>query len=108
VIGGYTPGSNGFDALIVGFYQGKDLLFAARVRAGFIPATRREVFSKIKHLKTPKCPFANLPETSPGRWGQGLTAEKMKGCIWLKPEAVVRIDFADGPVATSSATMSCA
>jgi ATP-dependent DNA ligase len=58
VIGGYTPGSNGFDALIVGFYQGKDLLFASRVRGGFIPATRREVFAKIKHLKTSKCPFA--------------------------------------------------
>jgi ATP-dependent DNA ligase len=28
-----------------------------------------------------------------GRWGQGLTAEKMKGCVWLRPEAVVRIDF---------------
>lgn len=95
VIGGYTPGSNGFDALIVGFYRGKDLQFAARVRAGFVPATRREVFSKIKHLKTAKCPFANLPETSAGRWGQGLTAEKMKGCVWLKPEAVVRIDFAE-------------
>jgi hypothetical protein len=73
-----APGSNGFDALIVGFYQRKDLLFAARVRAGFVAATRREVFSKIKHMKTPKCPFANLPESSPGRWGQGLTAEKMK------------------------------
>jgi bifunctional non-homologous end joining protein LigD len=24
-----------------------------------------------------------------------LTAEKMKSCIWVKPEAVVRIDFAE-------------
>jgi bifunctional non-homologous end joining protein LigD len=95
VIGGYTPGSNGFDALIVGFYRGKDLMFAARVRAGFVPATRREVFAQIKHLKIAKCPFANLPEKSEGRWGQGLTAEKMKGCVWLKPETVVRIDFAE-------------
>jgi DNA ligase D-like protein (predicted ligase) len=95
VIGGYTPGNHGFDALIVGFYLGKDLQFAARVRAGFVPATRREVFAKIKHLRTSRCPFANLPETSEGRWGQGLTAEKMKDCHWLKPEAVVRIDFAE-------------
>lgn len=95
VIGGYTPGSNGFDALIVGFYRGKDLMFASRVRAGFVPATRREVFAKIKGLKIAKCPFANLPEQSEGRWGQGLTAEKMKACIWLKPSAVVRIDFAE-------------
>jgi DNA ligase D-like protein (predicted ligase) len=95
VIGGYTPGTHGFDALIVGFYVGRDLQFAARVRAGFVPATRREVFAQIKHLKTGRCPFVNLPEKSEGRWGQGLTAEKMKGCIWLKPEAVVRIEFAE-------------
>jgi ATP-dependent DNA ligase len=95
VVGGYTPGSNGFDALIVGFYRGKDLMFAGRVRAGFVPASRREVFAQIKGLKAAKCPFANLPEVSEGRWGQGLTAEKMKGCVWLKPKAVARIDFAE-------------
>jgi DNA ligase D-like protein (predicted ligase) len=93
VIGGYTPSSLGIDAVVVGFYRGKDLIYAARVRAGFVPATRREVFDKIKHLKTPKCPFSNLPETTAGRWGQGLTAEKMKECTWVKPEAVARIDF---------------
>lgn len=93
VIGGYTPGTHGFDALIVGFYRGKDLLFAARVRAGFVPATRRTVFERISALKSIKCPFANLPQKDAGRWGQGLTAEKMKECVWLKPRAVVRIDF---------------
>jgi DNA ligase D-like protein (predicted ligase) len=95
VIGGYTPGTAGFDALIVGVYVKRDLMFAARVRAGFVPATRREVFAQIKDLKTKTCPFANLPEAQAGRWGQGLTAEKMKGCIWVKPQAVVRIDFAE-------------
>jgi bifunctional non-homologous end joining protein LigD len=94
VVGGYTPG-NPFDAIIIGFYRGKDLLFAGRVRAGFVPATRREVFAKIKGLKIARCPFANLPEREPGRWGQGLTAEKMKSCVWVKPEIVVRIDFAE-------------
>ena len=94
VIGGYTPG-NPFDSLIVGYYRGKELMFAGRVRAGFVPATRREVFAKIKELKIPKCPFGNLPEKEPGRWGQGLTAEKMKSCVWVKPNVVVRIDFAE-------------
>lgn len=94
VVGGYTPGTHGFDALIVGFYVGKDLHFAARVRAGFVPASRREVFAQLKHLRTTRCPFVNLPEKAPGRWGQGLTADKMKHCVWLSPEAVVRIDFA--------------
>jgi bifunctional non-homologous end joining protein LigD len=34
-----------------------------------------------------------LPEKAAGRWGQGLTAEKMLECVWLKPKAVARIDF---------------
>jgi bifunctional non-homologous end joining protein LigD len=95
VVGGYTRGAPGFDALIIGFCRGKDLIFVARVRAGFIPATRRDVFAQIKALKIAKCPFINLPQKEPGRWGQGLTAEKMKLCVWLKPETVVRIDFAE-------------
>jgi len=35
----------------------------------------------------------NLPETEPGRWGQGLTAEKMKDCIWVTPETVAQVEF---------------
>lgn len=95
VIGGYTRDGTGFDAIIIGFYRGKDLIFAGRVRAGFVPATRREVFATIKDLKSPTCPFANLPEKSEGRWGQGLTVEKMKGCVWVKPKTVARIEFAE-------------
>jgi bifunctional non-homologous end joining protein LigD len=83
VIGGYIPSNLGLDSLVIGFYRGKDLIYAAPVRAGLVPATRREVFIKIKHLKTAKCPFVNLPETAAGRWGQGLTAEKMKVCVWI-------------------------
>jgi DNA ligase D-like protein (predicted ligase) len=93
VIGGYTPASNGFDALIIGFYVGRDLMFAARVRAGFVPETRREVFKQIVGFKTARCPFANLPQKDAGRWGQGLTADKMKDCVWLEPKAVARFDF---------------
>jgi ATP-dependent DNA ligase len=63
------------------------------VRAGFVLATRREVAARFKGLQIAKCPFANLPQKYAGRWGQGLTAEKMKECLWLKPEIVVRIDF---------------
>jgi DNA ligase D-like protein (predicted ligase) len=93
VVGGYTPSANGVDALVVGFYRGKDLVYTGRVRAGFVPATRNEVYAKRKYLKTDKCPFSNLPEKAAGRWDAGLTAEKMKECIWLKPETVARIDF---------------
>jgi ATP-dependent DNA ligase len=80
VVGGYIPSNLGVDSLVVGLYRGKDLIYSARVRAGLVPATRRQVFEQ---LKTAKCPFVNLPELADGRWGQGLTAEKMKECVWL-------------------------
>lgn len=93
VIGGYIPSYLGLDSIVVGFYEGTDLIYAARVRAGFIPKTRREVFEQINDLESKACPFVNLPERTAGRWGQGLTARKMKECVWIKPEAVARIDF---------------
>jgi DNA ligase D-like protein (predicted ligase) len=93
VIGGYTPSHLGLDAILVGFYSGKDLLFASRVRAGFSPVTRRQVHQKIRSLETGKCPFVNLPQPSAGRWGQGITEQAMKDMVWLNPEAVAQIEF---------------
>ena len=48
--GGFTPGSHGIDALVVGFYNGEALIYAARVRAGLVPATRRELYARVKPL----------------------------------------------------------
>jgi bifunctional non-homologous end joining protein LigD len=93
VVGGYVPSNPGVDSLVVGFYRDNGLMYAARVRAGLVPATRREVFERLKHLRTPKCPFVNLPEPVAGRWGQGLTAEKMETCVWVRPELVAEIQF---------------
>ena len=93
VIGGYVPSRLGVDSIVIGFYRDKQLRYAARARAGFVPLTRRQVFERIKSLETGKCPFVNLPEKEAGRWGQGLTAEKMKECIWVKPQVVTEIQF---------------
>jgi DNA ligase D-like protein (predicted ligase) len=89
-IGGYTPG-NPFDALIVGYYEGERLLYAAKVRNGFVPLVRREVASKFKGLEIDTCPFANLPERKRTQWA--LTKEEMKNCVWLKPALVAQIEF---------------
>ena len=93
VIGGYFPGPHGFDSLIVGYYDGDKLTYVARTRNGFVPASRRQVFSKLKHLVTAECPFVNLPETRRSRFGEELNAEKMKKAVWLRPEAVAQIEF---------------
>ena len=71
VIRGYIPGSHGLDSIVVGYYRGNDLIYVARVRNGFVPASRRQVFGRLRSLKVPDCPFVNLPEKHRSRWGEG-------------------------------------
>jgi DNA ligase D-like protein (predicted ligase) len=93
VIGGYTPSAKNFDAMIIGYYEGKKLIYSARVRNGFTPATRVQLFKLLKPYETDKCPFDNLPELKSGRWGAGLTAAKMKDCRWLDAALVAQFEF---------------
>ena len=93
VIAGYTRGTNTFDALIFGYYERNDLIYVARTRSGFTPATRVQLLRKFKGLETNDCPFVNLPEERSGRWGQGLTKAKMAECQWLKPVLVGQFEF---------------
>lgn len=95
VIGGFTPSDKNFDALVIGYYDDSRLIYAARTRNGFTPASRQELFKKIKPIETDKCPFANLPEKKAGRWGAGLTAAKMAECRWLKPKLVAQFEFVE-------------
>jgi ATP-dependent DNA ligase len=93
VIGGYLPGTHGLDSIIVGYYKGYELIYVARVRTGFVPTSRRQMFEKLRLLVIPECPFANLPEKIRSRWGEGLTAEDMKKCVWLRPELMSQFEF---------------
>src|SRR5579863_3654636 len=47
VIAGYTPSLKNFDALVIGYYEDDRLIYAARTRNGFTPASRAELFKKI-------------------------------------------------------------
>jgi hypothetical protein len=65
-------------------------------RKGFKPALREELFRRFRRLETAKCPFANLPEITSGRWGAGLVGTKMKDCRWLKPELIASSSSRNG------------
>src|SRR3954467_5990170 len=93
VIGGYTRGTKTFDALVFGYYQADKLVYVARTRNGFTPATRAQLFKRFRGLEIAECPFINLPEARSGRWGQGLTKAKMAECQWLKPLLVGQFEF---------------
>ncbi len=80
VVGGYVANGKDFDSIVVGYYEGDDLVYVARVRNGFTPSVREAVFKKFRGLEMQKCPFVNLLQREKGRWGEGLTEEKMAEC----------------------------
>jgi DNA ligase D-like protein (predicted ligase) len=95
VIAGYTPSLKNLDALIIRYYEGEKLLYAARARSGFTLASRAELFKRMRLLEISDCPFANLPERHAGRWGAGLTAAKMAECRSLQAVLVGNFDFVE-------------
>jgi bifunctional non-homologous end joining protein LigD len=43
VIAGYTSSPKNFDALVIGYYEGDKLMYAARTRNGFTPGIARGI-----------------------------------------------------------------
>jgi ATP-dependent DNA ligase len=87
--------NRGQEFVIGGYYEDGRLLYASRTRNGFTPALRQQLFRKFRSLETSECPFVNLPEARSGRWGQGLTKEKMADCRWLQPALVGQFEFVE-------------
>ena len=98
VIGGYTSPEGArshFGSLVVGYYEADDLLYASKVGTGFTPQQLELLHNKMYPLVQAECPFINLPERNPGRWGQGLTTSQMKRCTWVRPILVCEVAFTE-------------
>jgi bifunctional non-homologous end joining protein LigD len=98
VIGGYTPPEGSrkyFGALLVGYNSPDGLLFAGRVGTGFSEKALEHLYDGLQKIKRPTCPFANLPEKTPGRWRLGVTPAVMKCCHWVEPVLVAQIKFTE-------------
>jgi bifunctional non-homologous end joining protein LigD len=93
VIGGFRQdGQSSIDALVVGYFEGKQLKFAGKVRAGFTPHIRGHLRRHLEPLRAESCPFSDLP-TGRSRWGGGLLPEDMHEFVWTRPELVAQIRF---------------
>jgi hypothetical protein len=70
-----------------GINDGGQAPVAGKVRNGFIPLLRREVYQRLKHLETDICPFDNLPErkSTPGTITQPL---KLAGPTETGPDRI--------------------
>jgi bifunctional non-homologous end joining protein LigD len=95
VIGACRLDGKRLEILLVGYAEGKKLLFAAKVHQGLNPANRRALLKLLAPLATDKCPFANLPTTKSGHWGEGVMADEMSDYTWLRPEIEAEIKFAE-------------
>jgi len=95
VIGAYRLDGNRLELLLVGYFENGKLLFAGKVHQGLDPANRRALLKVLLPLGIGKCPFTNLPTSKKSHWGEGVTAEEMGDYIWLRPEIVAEIKFAE-------------
>jgi bifunctional non-homologous end joining protein LigD len=84
VIGGFTlpsKGTAGVGALLLGYYEGKDLVYAGRAGTGFTRATHRLLRSRLDRLVVKQCPFRDVPR------------EMQRGVHWVKPDLAAQIEF---------------
>lgn len=86
VIAGFTKPAGertGFGALLLGYYQGKDLVYCGRVGTGFTELSLRELTRRLKSIETDECPYAKTPQRS-----------QLRGVRWVEPELVAEISYA--------------
>jgi bifunctional non-homologous end joining protein LigD len=98
VVGGYTPPQGArkhFGAILVGYYQNKDLVFAGKVGTGFTAKSLTAFHKKFQAEQRADCPFVDLPSKQNGQWVLGITPSMMKKIHWINPKFVAEIKFAE-------------
>ena len=65
VIGGYIPGSRGFDALLVGVYEQKGLIFVAKVKNGLSRGSGTIFFRRSRRCKLLSAHSKTCPRKGP-------------------------------------------
>jgi ATP-dependent DNA ligase len=84
VVGGFTEPSGartGFGALLIGYYDGDDLVFAGKLGTGFNTRLLNDLHAQMRAMELDAPPFTrgtNLPK---------------KGAHWVRPEIVVEAAF---------------
>ncbi|MDF2522888.1 MAG: ligase [Clostridiales bacterium] len=87
VIGGYTLSNKkttGVSSLLLGFYEGKDLVYAGRAGTGLSERSMKELEAKFERTKRPETPFKLAPK-----------AKSNEKITWLEPVLAAEIKFAE-------------
>jgi bifunctional non-homologous end joining protein LigD len=84
VIAGFTEPRGGrkyFGSLVLGVYDGGELIFIGHSGGGFGAANLKKIFDRLQPLIRPDCPFKTEPPTT-------------TPVTWVKPELVCEVAFA--------------
>jgi bifunctional non-homologous end joining protein LigD len=87
VIGGYTLSdkrTSGVSSLLLGVYEGKELVYAGRAGTGLSESSMKELAEKFAGIERMEPPFKLAPKS---RSNEKIT--------WLEPELVAEIKFAE-------------
>jgi bifunctional non-homologous end joining protein LigD len=98
VIGGFTRPQRSreyFGAILVGYHQGRRLVYAGKVGTGFNRSQLASLHAMFVRARSDACPFSNLPMLRRPRHGNGMTSAEMRKVTWLKPLLVAQIKFAE-------------
>ncbi|MDX0513836.1 DNA ligase D [Sinorhizobium medicae] len=86
VIGGYSLSDKkgrAFASLIVGTFEGGKLIYRGGVGTGFSKKTMEDLAAAFASRKRETSPFDSIPR------------ERMRHSVWLKPDLVAEVDFAE-------------
>jgi DNA ligase D-like protein (predicted ligase) len=89
VVGGFTDpqgGRVGLGALLVGYYEGNDLVFAGKVGTGFDTKLLLDLRARLDKLEVERPPFTRA------------TGLPRLGAHWAAPEIVVQVNFIEWTV----------
>lgn len=89
VVGGFTEPKGrrvGLGALLVGYFEGDEFVFAGKVGTGFDGKLLRALRARLEALEVPSPPFTR---------GSGLPR---LGAHWVKPQLVIQVAFVEWTV----------
>nr|WP_315085919.1 DNA ligase D [uncultured Chryseobacterium sp.] len=96
VIGGFTLNDDSrkyFSSILVGVYQGKDLIYTGKVGTGFNDKMQKEMMELFKPLITDKPPFSEEPDVNkPSRFRPNPPHASV---TWLKPTLICEVNFTE-------------
>lgn len=92
VIGGYAVSITGapmIGALLLGYYDGQDFVYAGRVGTGFDHATATSLYRTLKKQTRRTMPYTRYSDS--GRRGKGWK----RGVVWVEPTLVCEVEFTE-------------